>query len=142
VRDTAIALIPLTFGMGVMLGVMSLLDLHLNFMNIVVLPIVLGYGVSHGVYLMHRFREGVSPRVALLSVGAAVACSTLTSLAGWLALSAAAHRGLKSMGTTAGIGMAATLIVSFTVMMGLLQLLHDRRQRRASEAVGSPLEQT
>lgn len=131
VRDTAISLIPLTAGMGVMLGLMALFELRLNFMNIVVLPIVLGYGVSHGVYLMHRFREGVSPRVALLSVGAAVACSTLTALTGWLALSAAAHRGLKSMGSTASLGMAATLLVSFTVMMGLLQLLHDRRAARA-----------
>lgn len=142
VRDTAIALVPLTLGMGVMLGSMTLFDIHLNFMNIVVLPIVLGYGVSHGVYLMHRFREGVSPRVALISVGAAVACSTLTSLAGWLALTAAAHRGLKSMGTTASIGMAATLLVSFTVMMGLLQLLHDRRKSRSSEAMGPAVKQT
>lgn len=130
VRDTAIALIPLSAGIGAMLGIMALTDIRLNFMNIVSLPIVLGYGVSHGVYLMHRFREGVSPRVALLSVGAAVACSTLTTLAGWLALLAAGHRGLKSMGTTACIGMAATLIVSFTVMMGLLQLLHDRRKAK------------
>lgn len=129
-RDTVIALIPLVMGVGMMLGIMALADVRLNFMNIVVLPIVLGYGVSHGVYLMHRFREGVSPRMALLSVGAAVACSTLTTLAGWLALSAAAHKGLKSMGTTASIGMAATLVVSFTVMMGLLQLIHDRRDRK------------
>jgi predicted RND superfamily exporter protein len=133
-RDTTVALIPLTLGIGGMLGVMWLLGERLNFMNIVSLPIVLGYGVSHGVYLMHRFREGVSPRVALLSVGAAVACSTLTTLAGWLALLAAGHRGLKSMGITASIGMAATLIVSFTVMMGLLQLLHDRRSRREARA--------
>jgi hypothetical protein len=78
--------------------------------------------------------------MALLSVGAAVACSTLTALAGWLALSAAAHRGLKSMGTTACIGMATTLLVSFTVMMGLLQLMHDRRRKRLAEEMPRAME--
>jgi predicted RND superfamily exporter protein len=134
-RNTLAALIPLIVGMGVMLGVMALGGFQLNFMNVVVFPIVLGYGISHGVYLMHRFNEGVSPLEALRSVGAAVACSTLTTLAGWAALLWAAHRGLKSMGLVACIGMAATLVVSFTVMLALLQLLHDRRTRRAPEEV-------
>jgi uncharacterized protein len=127
IRDTAVALLPLVMGLGAMLGLMALFDVRLNFMNVVVLPIVLGYGISHGVYLLHRFNEGVSPKEALRSVGAAVACSTLTAIVGWAALLAAPHRGLKSMGIVACIGMSATLFVSFTVMMAVLQLLHDKR---------------
>jgi len=127
IRSTAVALLPLGVGMGVMFGIMALSDLQLNFMNIVVLPIVLGYGVSHGVYLMHRFQEGVSPVVALRTVGLAVACSTLTTLAGWGALLWAGHRGMKSLGALASIGIAATLVVSFTLMTAVLQILHDRR---------------
>ncbi len=135
VRSTLAALVPLSVGMGVMLGIMALFDHQLNFMNVVCFPIVLGYGISHGVYLMHRFNEGVSPMEALRSVGAAVACSTLTTLAGWAALLWAAHRGLKSMGVIACIGMSATLVVSFTVMLALLQILHDRRMRRGEAEV-------
>jgi len=127
IRSTAVALLPLGVGMGVMFGIMALSDLQLNFMNIVVLPIVLGYGVSHGVYLMHRFQEGVSPVEALRTVGLAVACSTLTTLAGWGALLWAGHRGMKSLGALASIGIAATLVVSFTLMTAVLQILHDRR---------------
>ena len=122
-----VALLPLVLGVGMMLGAMTLFGESLNFMNIVVFPIVLGYGVSHGVYLMHRFNEGTSPRAALRSVGKAVAASTLTTLAGWAALLAAAHRGLQTMGILACLGMTATLVVSFTVMPAVLQLLHDRR---------------
>jgi predicted RND superfamily exporter protein len=88
-----------------------------------------GYGVSHGVYLIHRFREGIRPRQALRSVGRAVACSTLTTLAGWAALLAAGHRGLQSMGSLACLGMAATMLVSFSIMPSLLQIVHDRRER-------------
>jgi predicted RND superfamily exporter protein len=124
---TLYALLPLGAGMLVMLGVMSLLDVRLNFMNVVVFPIILGYGISHGVYLLHRFREGVSPKEALHSVGVAVACSTITSMVGWAALMFAAHKGLQSMGIVACLGMLGTLLVSFTVMMPVLQIAHDRR---------------
>ena len=132
--STLVALLPLLLGVAMMLGVMALLDVKLNFLNIVIFPIVLGYGVSHGVYLLHRFKEGASPRAALRSVGTAVACSTLTTLAGWAALLAAPHRGLSSMGVLACLGMAGTLIVSFTVMPSVLQLMDDRRQAKAQEA--------
>jgi len=132
-KSALVALIPLVLGVGVMLGAMTALDVSLNLMNVVVFPIVLGYGVSHGVYLMHRFHEGSSPLQALRSVGLAVACSTVTTLAGWAALTAAAHRGLRSMGVLACIGMTATLVVTFTLMPTILQLLHDRRTAKPSE---------
>ena len=120
--DVLAALAPLLLGVGSMLGVMSLTGAHLNLMNIVVFPIIIGYGVSHGVYLLHRVREGASPREALSSVGRAVACSTLTTLAGWAALLVAPHRGLQSMGSLACVGMLCSLLVSFTLMPALLEL--------------------
>ena len=133
-NKSIIAMTPLLLGVGLMLGGMAIFDFQLNFMNVVVFPIVLGYGLSHGVYLMHRFYEGSSPMAALRSVGTAVACSTLTTLAGWAALLAASHRGVKSMGMLACAGMLSTLVVTFLVMPALLQVLHDRRTRDEREA--------
>jgi predicted RND superfamily exporter protein len=139
------SVIPLTVGLAMMLGFMSLFDLRLNFMNIIILPILLGFGVSHGLYLLHRFLEGTSPVVALRSVGAAVASSTLTAVAGFGALLGASHNGLKSMGLVATIGLITTLVVSFTVLAAVMQLLHDQRVRKAgnkppsdSAAPGAP----
>ncbi len=132
-RYAMAALLPLALGMCVMMGIMSLLDQRLNFMNIVVLPVVLGYGVSHGVYLMHRFLEGTSPVVALRSVGAAVFFSTLTTVAGFAALIAADHNGLRSMGLLASLGLMTTLLVSFTLLAAVLQVMHDRRTARADK---------
>lgn len=124
------SVIPLTVGLGMMLGFMSIFDLRLNFMNIIILPILLGFGVSHGLYLLHRFLEGTSPVVALRSVGAAVASSTLTAVSGFAALLAASHIGLRSMGLVACIGLITTLLVSFTVLAAVMQLMHDRRVRK------------
>ncbi|HZI02780.1 MAG TPA: MMPL family transporter, partial [Archangium sp.] len=137
-RNAKLALasvIPLAVGLAVMLGLMTVFDLHLNFMNIIILPILLGFGVSHGLYLLHRFLEGTSPVVALRSVGAAVASSTLTTAAGFAALMVASHNGLKSMGIVACIGLITTLVVSFTVLAAVMQVMWDRLPRKVQDGV-------
>ncbi|MFY0571527.1 efflux RND transporter permease subunit [Archangium lansingense] len=137
-RNVKLALasvIPLTVGLAMMLGLMTVWDLHLNFMNIIILPILLGFGVSHGLYLLHRFLEGTSPVVALRSIGAAVASSTLTTAAGFAALLVASHNGLKSMGVVACIGLITTLVVSFTVLAAVMQVMWDRLPRKVQEGV-------
>ncbi|QAT88313.1 Sulfolipid-1 exporter MmpL8 [Corallococcus coralloides] len=136
-RNAKLALasvIPLTVGLAMMMGFMALFDLRLNFMNIIILPILLGFGVSHGLYLLHRFLEGTSPLVALRSVGAAVVSSTLTAVAGFAALLVASHNGLRSMGIVACIGLITTLLVSFTVLAAVMQLMHDKRQKDAGRS--------
>jgi predicted RND superfamily exporter protein len=112
-------------GLVMMLGLMALTDHRLNFMNIIILPILLGFGVSHGLYLLHRFLEGTSPVVALRSVGAAVASSTLTAIVGFASLMLAPHNGVKSIGFVACLGLTTTLIVSFTVLAAVLQVIYD-----------------
>ena len=123
------SVIPLGVGLLMMLGLMSMSNHNLNFMNVVMLPILLGFGVSHGLYLLHRFLEGTTPVVALRSVGMAVASSTLTAIAGFASLFVASHNGLKSMGLVACLGLTTTLIVSFSVLAAVLELLYDRRKR-------------
>lgn len=135
-RNVKLALasvIPLTVGLVTMMGLMAMFDLRLNFMNIIMLPILLGFGVSHGLYLLHRFLEGTSPLVALRSVGAAVASSTLTTAAGFAALFIASHIGLRSMGVVACIGLVTMLVVSFTVLAAVMQLMHDKRVRKQEQ---------
>jgi len=124
------SVIPLCIGVLMMLGIMSIVDHRLNFMNMIILPILLGFGVSHGLYLLHRFLEGTSPVIAFRSVGAAVAASTLTAITGFASLLFASHGGLNSMGFVACLGLTTTLVVSFSVLAPVLQLIHDGRMRK------------
>jgi len=129
-RSVTLALasvVPLGIGLLMMLGMLSITNHRLNFMNLVILPILLGFGVSHGLYLLHRFLEGTSPLVALRSVGGAVASSTLTAIAGFASLGFAQHLGLRSIGYVACLGLGTTLLVSFTVLASILQIIYDRQ---------------
>ena len=134
VKLAAASVIPLGVGLWMMLGILSITNHPLNFMNLVILPILLGFGVSHGLYLLHRFLEGVSPMIALRSVGAAVASSTLTAIAGFASLFFAQHNGLQSIGYVACIGLSTTLVVSFTVLATVLQLIYDKQGKQTLDA--------
>jgi len=62
-----------------------------------------------------------------------VATSTLTTASGFAALLVASHNGLKSMGMVACIGLITTLVVSFTVLAAVMQVLWDRRERNSGD---------
>lgn len=121
------SVLPLGIGLVMMLGMLSITNHRLNFMNLVILPILLGFGVSHGLYLLHRYLEGTAPLVALRSVGSAVASGTLTTIAGFASLFFAEHLGLRSIGFVACLGLGTTLLVSFTVLAAVLQIMYDAR---------------
>ena len=73
-RGAMIAMLPLLAGLAWMLGLMALSSWHINFMNIVVFPLVFGYGISAGVHLYHRYIESNSVMVAVKHTGRSSKC--------------------------------------------------------------------
>lgn len=134
VRAAFLTLLPLLSGMVWMLGLMALFDWSINFMNIVVFPLVFGYGISAGVHLHHRYLESDSVMVAVRHTGGAVLAASSTTLVGWASLLVSGHRGLISMGVLACFGIASTLLVSLTVLPALLQIT----RRKPPESVNPP----
>jgi predicted RND superfamily exporter protein len=120
---TLVALLPLAMGMTWMMGLMALLGQQVNFMNVVVFPVVLGYGMGSGIYILHRFRESGSAWVALTSTGRAVLASCVTTLVGWGSLLTANHLGLESMGMLAALGIGCVLVTSVIFLPAVLRLL-------------------
>ena len=120
---TLAALLPLVMGVTWMLGTMAILGQRINFMNVVVFPVVLGYGMGSGIYILFRFRESGSAKVALSQTGRAVLASCVTTLVGWSSLLTANHNGLESMGVLSSLGIGCVLITSLVVLPALLQLL-------------------
>ncbi len=118
-----VALVPLVVGISWMLGLMALLGQRINFMNVVVFPVVLGYGMGNGIYIFHRFKESRSVRVALGQTGRAVLASCVTTLVGWSSLLTANHLGLESMGMLSSLGIGCVLVTSLLIFPALLQLL-------------------
>jgi predicted RND superfamily exporter protein len=126
-RALVFATAPLLGGMVWMLGLMYLFNWKINYANIVVFPVVLGYGISCGIFIFNRYLESHSVMFALRHTGAPVAGSCITTLIGWASLFFSRHKGLTSMGSLAVFGISAALLVALTVMPSLMQYTEDKK---------------
>ena len=120
------------FGTLWMIGVAAVLDLKLNFLNFVVIPITLGIAVDYGANLFTRYRtEGPDRIQALLrSTGGAVVLSSSTTIFGYATLITSTNLALRSFGILADIGEITTLITAEVVMTALL-VWHERSGRQS-----------
>lgn len=133
-----LVLSPLGLGVVWMGGLMALFGMKLNFFNIVAIPSVVGIGVDSGVHIFHRWREegrGSLPLV-VRRTGLTVAVATITTITGYSGLILARHPGLRSLGTLAAIGLAATLVAAVLVLPAMIQRLREERAGGAERAEG------
>ena len=130
-RDLVFVLAPL--GLAVLFTAASavLLDLQLNFANVIVLPLLLGLGVSGALHVVMRWREeGEGGDLAATSTPRAVLFSALTTVASFGSLAISAHRGLASMGLLLTIAIFWSLVCSLLILPAILALARPREAGR------------
>ncbi len=107
----------------------DLLGVKLNFMNVGILPLVLGTGVDVGIHMVRLYLDDPQGDVrALVSrIGTSVLLASLTTLASFGTMAFSRNRGLSSVGTISGLGMIGCLLASLVTLTALLEL-HSRRR--------------
>ena len=114
-------LASLCLGAALFCGGLRLLGLEVDLYNLMVLPVIIGYGVDDHIYVVRRAQdEGL--RAALVHSGRAVVTTTLTTLAAFGALALCTLPGLRGLGLTAVLGVSLGLLTSLVVLPALLSL--------------------
>lgn len=108
VTDVLVTLIPLLLAGVVTMELTVLLDLPLNFANIIALPLLLGVGVAFKIYYVLAWRNGVTHLLAS-SLTRAVMFSALTTAAAFGSLWFSNHPGTSSMGELLSLSLLTTL---------------------------------
>lgn len=126
-RDTVLTLVPSVAGGVLLLGVMALLGLELNPLNLIALPLVFAIGIDNGIYLVSDCRKQIAagkdsyePSVDTIS---SMLVTSLTSIVGFGSLMIASHQGMFSIGILLALGVASSLAVSLVLMPPLLVLV-------------------
>lgn len=129
------ALSPLVTALAMLAGIMVLFRIDFNFINVVVLPMVVGIGIDDGVHLTNtyinngeRFSTG-----ALAQTGRGVVLTSLTTMVGFGSISLSHYPGLKTMGYVAVIGVGACLITSIFLLPPILAILGKINRRKVGE---------
>ncbi len=123
-----LAMIPVVFALLCMLGMVRLLGMRLNYMNIIAIPMIVGIGVDSAIHLLGRFYEGEqhNMRLAVEKTGRAIVITSLTTIFGFGALSVASFSGIREIGILSIIGVLATLFGALVFLPAILRLLDPR----------------
>jgi uncharacterized protein len=127
IRPAAAALMTLaTLGLGVllMMGGAGLAQVHVTFLNFIVLPITFGIGVEYAVNVVTRYREERNVSRAVVSTGAAVALCSWTTIVGYGSLLAASNQALNGFGLMAIIGEVVCLAAAIVALPAFLFWRH------------------
>jgi hypothetical protein len=128
VSHLMLALVPLVVGIAWTLGLMELFSIHFNLANLILLPLIVGYGIINGLQIVKRYQsEGRTGSIIANSTGRAVFLSSATSMAGFGSLMVAHHRGIFSLGSLLAVGVGSVLLASLTVLPALLWALSGVR---------------
>jgi uncharacterized protein len=106
--DVLLTLVPLLMAGVVTLEVCVLIDMPLNFANIIALPLLLGVGVAFKIYYIMAWREGQT-RLLQSVLTRAVTFSALTTATAFGSLYFSSHPGTSSMGKLLAISLITTM---------------------------------
>lgn len=128
IRLAVITFLPLFTGLVLTGALMSVFNVKLNFINIVMLPSVVGIMIDHCIYLSHHildYSKGASLK-SLQETGSSIILSALTSLAGYASLNIAHHQGIRSIASVVELGIITCTICALFMLPALFELRKNR----------------
>lgn len=130
-RLLALSTLPLIVGLATLSGIMVIFHLDFNFLNCIVLTMIVGIGIDDGVHLVNAFRQAKNDNMLeeVSKTGRAVILTSLTTLVGFGSISLSHYPGLRSMGYVACIGISTCLFASIIVLPAIFSIISSRSRK-------------
>ncbi len=113
-----VAFIPMTLSWFIVLGVMGMLGLQFNLINIVISTFIFGIGVDYSIFVMDgllsKAKSQAEPQL-LVYHKTAIFFSAVTLIVSTGSLLMASHPALASIGVATIIGMSSAVILAYTL---------------------------
>jgi hypothetical protein len=142
-RYALLALAPVSIGILWMVGSLALFHIQMNFINIFVSTMIIGFGVDYGVYVLHRYidvrdRSDEEFERGMLETGKAVVAAAVSTIVGFGSITFSHYPGLVTTGEVAALGAFLTALVTITLLPTALSGLRRRQRARAAAHLPAP----
>ena len=116
--------LPLFTGLALTGALMALFHIKLNFINMVMLPSIVGIMIDHCVYLGHHILDYSRHETtrSVRETGSAIILSALASLAGYVSLNIAHHAGVRSIADVVEAGIIVCTLCALFMLPVLFQM--------------------
>jgi hypothetical protein len=121
-RRAVAVLVATAAGSLLMIAACAVLDLKVNFLDFIALPITLGIGVDYAINIAHRHDEEPDPIVTLRTSGSAVFVCSLTTMIGYGSLLISENLAIRGFGQASLIGEIACVTTALVLVPALLAL--------------------
>ncbi|MEO6191563.1 MAG: MMPL family transporter [Thermoanaerobaculia bacterium] len=117
----ALAFVPFLAGAAGMLGLMALLGLQFNFINVYVGLFLVGVATDYAIYMLQRYLEDPAGFAAgAPETGRAVVMAALTCIVGFGSFALSHYPGLRSIGYASTFGVTFSCLAAITLLPALL----------------------
>ncbi len=136
-----IAFVPMILSWLWTLGLMGLLGIKFNIINIIISTFILGLGIDYSIFIMSGLMDEYTRGIRhLATFKTSIFLSAFTSITGIGALIFAEHPALRSVAVLSIIGMCSVITISFVLQPLLFRLLiSDRVQKGYNPATAAAL---
>jgi len=116
---------PIVVGFLWLMGMTSLAGFKFNYLNVTILPSILGVGIDSGIHIFHRYKKEKRQTLfeILKKTGLAVVLTSLTTMAAFGSLFLARHRGMSSLGELGFLGFVSCLLASVIFIPAFIEFL-------------------
>ncbi len=129
-KKLLLAFLPLVFGfLFILAGITGAQIMgwtfSLNYVNLMIFPVLLGSGIDYGVYMVYDAYSERAPGIeaVVAETGRGVLLCGLTTLAGFGSMIFGSYTGLISFGWTALLGYTGALFGALIVLPSLMSVL-------------------
>ena len=126
-----IAFLPMSMSWYIVLGVMAILGLQFNLINIVISTFIFGIGVDYSIFVMEGLLTDVKggDKKLLMYHKTAIFLSAVVLIISISSLMFAKHPALSSIGVATLIGMTSTILITYSLQPFLFRLLMKTKYR-------------
>jgi hopanoid biosynthesis associated RND transporter like protein HpnN len=122
-REAGLVMAPLILGASLTVAGMVVLGISFNFVNVIVIPLLLGIGVDSGIHLVHRATTLAPGEGAMVesTTARAVLFSAVTTIVSFGTLALSSHRGMASLGIVLMVGLCWVVVCNLVVLPALIE---------------------
>ncbi len=113
---TLLALLPMVLGVVMTIGLMGLMNLDFNLITIVIVPLIVGTGIDHGIHLLCKRDRCIDTESALSEIASPVTSTSFTSILAFASLLFCNNLGFKELGIVGISGFGFCMIFSLFVL--------------------------
>ena len=117
-------LLPIAITWVCALGIMAILDIEFNILNIIISTFIFGLGLDYSIFITNAsLKEYETGRSDLTTYQTSILISVITTLLGMGALIFAQHPALRSVSIVSIIGVLTAVFVSFVLQRAIFRML-------------------